>query len=226
MKTLRVFGVLTPAKETDDRTRDRILEAAREQFLRLGFSPVTTEAIASAAGISKATLYRSFPSKERLFREVILAQLLEIERGIESLIGTRDRDFVKKLAAVLSFMGMELSKLGGLVTLDMQRNAPAVWKEFEAFRRQKIFAKLKQILEEGQASGVFRDDIHQDFLILLYATIIQEVMNPATLVPFSLSFAEAFQIIITMMLEGALTEKARKRYLSSSAGMKSKELRR
>jgi len=181
--------------------------------------------IASAAGVSKATLYRAFPGKEQLFREVILGQLLEIETGIDSLISSRDRDFVSKLAAILSFMGLELSKLSGLVTVDMQRNAPAVWKEFEAFRRQRVFAKLKRILEEGRASGVFRSDIHQDFLILLYATIIQEVMNPATLVPFSLSFGEAFQIIITILLEGALTEKARSRYLSRAAGIRAKKQR-
>jgi AcrR family transcriptional regulator len=202
----------------DGPTRTRILEAAREQFLRLGFSPVTTDAIAGAAGVSKATLYRAFPGKERLFREVIMGQLVEVEAGIDGLIAAKDKEFVGKLAAILSFMGLELSKLGGLVTIDMQRNAPGVWKEFEAFRRQRIFAKLKRILEEGQASGVFRGDIHQDFLILLYATIIQEVMNPATLVPFSLSFAEAFQNIVTIMLEGALTERARARYLLRSAG--------
>ena len=226
MKTQRVFRVLHAEVSKDDPTRVRILETARDQFLRLGFSPVTTDAIASAAGISKATLYRYFPGKERLFRDIILGQLLEIEGGIESLINARDRDFVGKLAAILSFMGLELSKLGGLVTLDMQRNAPAVWKEFEAFRRQRIFAKLKRILEEGRASGVFRNDIHQDFLILLYATIIQEVMNPATLVPFSLSFGEAFQIIITILLEGALTEKTRSRYLSRSVGINPKKQRR
>jgi len=226
MKTQRVFKVLPAKVSKDDPTRVRILETARDQFLRLGFSPVTTDAIASAAGVSKATLYRYFPGKERLFRDIILGQLLEIEGGIESLINARDRDFVGKLAAILSFMGLELAKLGGLVTLDMQRNAPAVWKEFEAFRRQRIFAKLKRILEEGRASGVFRNDIHQDFLILLYATIIQEVMNPATLVPFSLSFGEAFQIIITILLEGALTDKARSRYLSRPAGVTPRTRRR
>jgi AcrR family transcriptional regulator len=225
MKTRKVLRVLNPAPPQDDPVRSRILEAAREQFLRLGFSPVTTDDIASAAGVGKATLYRYFPGKERLFREVILGQLLEIEAGIESLISAREQDFVGKLAAILSFMGLELSKLGGLITLDMQRNAPAVWKEFETFRRQRIFAKLKQIFEEGRASGVFRNDIHQDFLILLYATIIQEVMTPATLVPFSLSFAEAFQIIITILLEGALTDKARSRYLTRSAGIKSRKRR-
>jgi len=225
MKTQRVFRVPRPPSRIDDPTRARILEAARDQFLRLGFSPVTMDDIASAAGVSKATLYRAFPGKEQLFREVILGQLLEIETGIDSLISSRDRDFVSKLAAILSFMGLELSKLSGLVTVDMQRNAPAVWKEFEAFRRQRVFAKLKRILEEGRASGVFRSDIHQDFLILLYATIIQEVMNPATLVPFSLSFGEAFQIIITILLEGALTEKARSRYLSRAAGIRAKKQR-
>lgn len=225
MKTQRVFRVLTPSARTDDPTGVRILEAARDQFLRLGFSPVTTDAIASAAGVSKATLYRYFPGKERLFREIILGQLVKIEVGIESLISARDRDFVDKLAAVLSFMGLELSKLGGLVTLDMQRNAPAVWKEVEAFRRERIFAKLKRILEEGRASGVFRADMNQDFLILVYATIIQEVMNPATLVPFSLSFGGAFRMIITMMVEGILTEKGRAQYLSRSAGIRPKKPR-
>jgi len=226
MKTPRVFRVLDPPGGTDGPARARLLEAAREQFLRLGFSPVTMDAIAAAAGVSKATLYQAFPGKERLFREVILGQLLEIEAGIDALIGARDKDFVGKLAAILSFMGLELSRLGGLATIDMQRNAPAVWKEFEAFRRERIFAKLKRILEEGQASGVFRSDIHQDFLILLYATIIQEVMNPATLVPFSLSFAEAFQNIVSIMLEGALTDKARARYLSRSAGSRRPRQRR
>lgn len=225
MKTQRVFRVLNRETPKNDSTRVRILEVAREHFLRFGFSPVTTDAIATAAGVSKATLYRYFPGKERLFREIILGQLLEIEAGIESLISTGERDFVRKLAAILSFMGLELSKLGGLVTLDMQRNAPAVWKEFETFRKQRIFAKLKKILEEGRASGVFRSDIHQDFLILLYATIIQEVMNPATLVPFSLSFGEAFQIIISIMLEGALTERSRARYLLGAAGTKAKRQR-
>lgn len=225
MKTQRVFRVLSPSARTDDPTGVRILEAARDQFLRLGFSPVTTDAIASAAGVSKATLYRCFPGKERLFREIILGQLVKIEVGIESLISARDRDFVDKLAAVLSFMGLELSKLGGLVTLDMQRNAPAVWKEVEAFRRERIFGKLKRILEEGRTSGVFRDDMNQDFLILVYATIIQEVMNPATLVPFSLSFGGAFRMIITMMVEGILTEKGRARYRSRSAGMRPKKPR-
>jgi hypothetical protein len=50
-------------------------------------------------------------------------------------------------------------------------------------------------------------------------------MTPATLVPFSLSFAEAFQIIITILLEGALTDKARSRYLTRSAGIKPRKRR-
>jgi len=225
MKTQRVFKVLNSPAPSDDPTRGRILEAAREHFLRLGFSPVTTEAIASAAGVSKATLYRHFPSKERLFREIVLEVLREIEAGIDTLINSRGRNFIEKLAAILSFMGIELSKMSGLATLEMQRNAPAVWKEVETFRRERIFAKLKRILEEGRASGVFRDDLNQDFLILVYATIIQEVMNPATLVPFSLSFGEAFRMIITMMVEGILTEKGRARFLSRSAGISPKKSR-
>jgi AcrR family transcriptional regulator len=218
MKTSKVFTVPTRAGALSDETRSRITEAARSQFLRFGLTPVTTDQIATAAGISKATLYKYFPSKEELFREVVVGLLKEVEAGVDGLIAGRKFEFGEKLAEILRFMGIKLAQLGGIITLDMQRSAPTIWKEVRDFRRERIFAKLKLILEEGRRSGVFRKDVDQDFLILLYATIIQEVMNPAALIPFSLSFAEAFRMIVEIMLSGILTEKGRAQYLSARAG--------
>jgi AcrR family transcriptional regulator len=212
MKTDRVLGVLKPAA-AEDPTRARILEAARTRFLRFGLTPVTTDAIASSIGISKATLYKYFPTKERLFREVIFRLLAEIEAGVDARIADRSTDFVERLASLLSFMGLRLTELGGILSLDMQRAAPLVFKDFEAFRRERIFAKLGLMIEEGRASGVFRRDFDQDYLILIYAAIIEQVINPAALAPFSLSLGEAFRMIVSIMLEGILTEKGRERYL-------------
>ena len=50
--------------------REDILVASLELFARQGRHGVTTRAIAEAAGVSEALLYRHFPSKEHLFSEV------------------------------------------------------------------------------------------------------------------------------------------------------------
>jgi AcrR family transcriptional regulator len=56
--------------------RDRILQAARELFYRDGIRAVGVEAIASAAGTNKMTLYRHFASKDELVA-AYLSQLAE-----------------------------------------------------------------------------------------------------------------------------------------------------
>ena len=55
--------------------RERILEAARNLFLRNGLRGTTMEAIAREARIAKPTLYTHFPDKDAVFL-AILEQLL------------------------------------------------------------------------------------------------------------------------------------------------------
>jgi len=197
-----------------DKTRALILEAAREQFVQFGFSQTTVEDIASSLGISKATLYKYFSSKEQLLREIVFGLLRSIEAGVNSVIQDERKDFPQKLGEMLSFIGLKLAGISGLLTLDIQRNTPEIWKEIDEFRRERILSKLKRIIQEGVENGVFRPDFDQDLLVLMYITLIQNIMNPATLVRFSLSFNEGFEMIIRIVLEGILADKGRARYIS------------
>ena len=52
--------------------RAAIARAATELFLAQGYHATSTEQIASAAGVSKQTVYNQFGDKERLFREIVL----------------------------------------------------------------------------------------------------------------------------------------------------------
>ena len=49
----------------------RIVQAAREEFKRVGFAGATTAAIARKADVTEAQLFRCFASKANLFRETI-----------------------------------------------------------------------------------------------------------------------------------------------------------
>ena len=51
-----------------DRTRKKILDAARREFGMHGFSGARVEAIARRAGVNKALIFYYFQSKEELFR--------------------------------------------------------------------------------------------------------------------------------------------------------------
>ncbi len=54
----------------DDR-RKAIVNAAVPLFARKGFAGTTTRELAAAAGVSEALLFRHFPSKQSLYREIL-----------------------------------------------------------------------------------------------------------------------------------------------------------
>jgi AcrR family transcriptional regulator len=67
----------------DDR-RKAIVSAAVPLFARDGFAGTTTRELAAAAGVSEALLFRHFPSKQSLYRE-ILALGCEGDPALEKL---------------------------------------------------------------------------------------------------------------------------------------------
>ena len=69
--------------DSDDR-RKAIVMAAVPLFARNGFAGTTTRELAAAAGVSEALLFRHFPSKQSLYRE-ILALGCEGDPALEKL---------------------------------------------------------------------------------------------------------------------------------------------
>src|SRR5215813_3476790 len=60
----------TTRLDSDER-RKAIVAAAIPLFARKGFAGTTTRELAEAAGISEALLFRHFPSKQSLYREIL-----------------------------------------------------------------------------------------------------------------------------------------------------------
>ena len=52
-------------------TRDRILEAAIDCFIKLGYTNVTTAKVASTAGVSRGAMLHHFPSKTELIQAAV-----------------------------------------------------------------------------------------------------------------------------------------------------------
>ncbi|HEY2220918.1 TetR/AcrR family transcriptional regulator [Actinomycetospora sp.] len=61
-----------PARRDTGGRRAAIARAATDLFLRQGYQATSTEQIASAAAVSKQTVYNQFGDKQRLFEEIVL----------------------------------------------------------------------------------------------------------------------------------------------------------
>ena len=93
----------TAEEHVPGRKECQILSAARLEFLEHGFSETSVDAIARSAGVSKATLYAYFPSKEALFTHLIQTECKEkcirfptpdFDSGLDPALRTLCRHFV------------------------------------------------------------------------------------------------------------------------------------
>lgn len=110
-----------------EETRRRILQAALELFSQRGYTGATTREIAGAARITEVTLFRHFPSKEKLFEETVCiylpgpsftdlvadAKALEYREALESiakafLAGLREHKALIQIMYMESQQHMEL----------------------------------------------------------------------------------------------------------------------
>jgi AcrR family transcriptional regulator len=72
-----------PARLPRERRREQILESAELLFAATGLRSTTTAALAKAAGISEAILYRHFGAKQKLFERVVEHNTQQRLAGLE-----------------------------------------------------------------------------------------------------------------------------------------------
>lgn len=144
----------TTSSSPEPEIRRRMVEAARNEFLRDGFKGASVDRIAAAAGVAKQTLYNHFPSKEALFGETIRAGTRDIVVELDDTPGElRER----LLAFGTAFRAKLLSPEG----LDWYRTMIAdlsrfpdlgriVWREGPAETLRRLAAFLESAMRRGE----------------------------------------------------------------------------
>lgn len=142
--------------------RAQLLEVAIAVFGRRGFRGATTRVIAEAAGVSEATIFRHFPSKDDLY-VAAFRQRTEVgtEQLVEVLQGHADRQDDEGLLRTLIgavFLGYEqdrdLHRMLLYAWLDQEQAANR--RMWEQMRTHRLFGFLERYVARRQAQGVFR----------------------------------------------------------------------
>lgn len=68
------------------RRREQILDAAVELFAREGYRRADLQVIADTLGVGKGTVYRYFPSKERLFLETVDRGMRRLRASVDAAV--------------------------------------------------------------------------------------------------------------------------------------------
>lgn len=156
-KTLRKKVVGRGYGSKRELRREQILKIASELFSEKSYHDVTVDEIAGAVGVAKGTIYLYFPSKERLYLEILEDSFEAIESLLEKEIAKSDSAPVKLkkvLRLIFEFYQMNLDVLRIL-----SRDETHLIREHFEFterwrlRRIKLYEK---ILEKGQREGSFR----------------------------------------------------------------------
>jgi AcrR family transcriptional regulator len=187
----------------------RIVSAARNHFFAHGFRSVTMDDLAAELGMSKKTLYAEFSSKTVLLRGVLLAKFRHVEADLDAIMSRPSDDPLAALQELLACMQRHTAEIQPPFVRDMRRETPELFKLVEDRRREMIQRYFGRIFKEGQRAGIIRKDISSALMIEILLAAVQAIMNPAKIEEFGLQPKTGYSAIISVVLDGVMTKKAR-----------------
>ena len=150
-----------------------IIDAARKRFAHYGFSKVTMEEIAGDVEMGKASLYYYFPTKEDLFRSVILQEQNELQKNIE-LILEKPKSASEKLQEYVEQRMKFFRILINLGTLSVHSyfDTKSVFKKLFLDFEMVELDLIKKIIDEGKLKNEFNPVLPED-AALIFLHILQ-----------------------------------------------------
>jgi TetR/AcrR family transcriptional regulator, upper aerobic nicotinate degradation pathway regulator len=143
-------------------TRDSILKAATKVFAKHGFDGGRVEQISKAAKSYDRMIYYYFGSKEELFIAVLEETYRRFNEAESQLVLDADKP-VESLQAVIRFMWGYYQRNPEFITLLNTENLHRGRHIAKSLRAREYSSAaievLGQVLRNGAAQGVFRDDV-------------------------------------------------------------------
>jgi len=149
--------------EKNQSKEEVIINAARKRFAHYGFTKVTMDEIADDIGMGKASLYYYFPTKEKLFREVVNQEMNEFSDEIEAIINSSVKP-TKKLETYANKRLEYFEKLVNLGTLNVHsiKDGKFIYRDLFQSLEVREIEFLDNIINEGIKQKIFKKSVCKD----------------------------------------------------------------
>ena len=186
----------------------QILEEGFDSVAETGVRAFTVESLAKRLAMSKKTIYKFFPTKEKLIRSIMQFVFTQINSTFKRVMADESNpavQFIKIMETITKFAGKApLNKIAELKSL-----YPDIWKEIESFRlsHQEDFYT---ILYNAQEQGLARDDINMRSASIIYINIINSTFQPEFFLKNDLAIGETIRGFVQVVARGIFTDKGLK----------------
>ncbi|WP_106767397.1 TetR/AcrR family transcriptional regulator [Paenibacillus faecalis] len=155
-------------------SKDAILNATVELLEKNGYSALTIEGVAAAAGVSKATIYRWWSNKTMLVMDAFL-MLLTPQVKLNENASVRE-NFMNQLKGMAKVFNSTLGRSMLYVISGSESDSEVV----ETFMSQYLIPRrteAKRILENGIEHGELRPNIDYDIVLdMIYGPLYFHVL--------------------------------------------------
>jgi AcrR family transcriptional regulator len=184
---------------------EQILEQGFESIAQTGVRSFTVESLASRLGMSKKTIYKYFPTKEKLIRKIVNFMTGKIERLFKKVRENGDNpviQFVKVMEHISTFA----TKAPVQRLVQLKTTYPAVWKEIESFRlnRQQDFY---EIFKSAQEQGLARSDVNMKHFSIVFINMVNNTFQPEFFLKNDLPIKDTVVGFANVVANGIFTEK-------------------
>ena len=171
--------------ESDEIT-NRILDAAHKCFAAGGIRKTTMNAIADAAGVGVATVYRRFPQKPLLVQTVLIREITQLVDSVDAAIADTESFEDELLTGFVAF-ARELSVrtlLRDMPDTDIVGDAVAALPDHGSPILSLGRAYLANLIRRWQVAGELPADFDADLVAEIYARLAHSLaMIPEGMIP-------------------------------------------
>ena len=166
-----------------EQSKDDIRKAAWELFSQFGVEKVSIVDIARKSGVSQATIYNNFGSKEALVREFVTTAIDQLVNSAQAVLSP-NKSYWEKMAAFLHFIS-EMMAQGGSSEVDMTvfsssndlLNDPEI-KKLRDSAQEKMANLLLGLVQEGKEQGQIRADLTEDAFRVYFKAFMEIFTDP------------------------------------------------
>ncbi|MDR2085740.1 MAG: TetR/AcrR family transcriptional regulator [Dysgonamonadaceae bacterium] len=151
------------------KTKDKLVDVARQLFAKIGVEDTTMNDIAVASQKGRRTLYMYFKSKEEIYRAVVQSELKILNKSLETVVN-KNIPADEKLE---EFIYIRLESIKDAVLRNGTLRAKFfrdIWR-VENVRKNfdlKEIACIRSILNEGIATGLFEIENPESIAVVLH----------------------------------------------------------
>lgn len=138
------------------KTRQKLVDVARQLFAKNGLENTTMNDIAVASGKGRRTLYTYFKNKEEVYYAVIKSELERLSDKMDEVAAKRTRPHDKIIELIYTHLNMikETVMRNGNLRAEFFRNIWMVEKTRKNFDEDEI-ELFRKVYAEGKAEGEF-----------------------------------------------------------------------